>query len=186
MAFYVDKDLGQGTVTSKDYDLYCHYGECTAVTQLDSHIATYITAFNQDMCCAVLCCPSACESSCCCLSMHVSGLSCLVISHSCMSYLRGSGWSGWRGSEQTVRMHWLRETTGGRCLQDPSQHHGAFAAENQHHPRLLGRLCRRQGILAARGTYVMGLLGSSIVVYVFYSILFTVYCLSEREKEIWI
>jgi hypothetical protein len=32
----------------------------------------------------------------------------------------------------------------------------------------------------------MGLLGSSIVVYVFYSILFTVYCLSEREKEIWI
>lgn len=27
MAAYVDKDLGQGTVTSKDYDLYCHYGE---------------------------------------------------------------------------------------------------------------------------------------------------------------
>ena len=26
MAFYVDKDLGQGTVTGKDYDLYCHYG----------------------------------------------------------------------------------------------------------------------------------------------------------------
>ena len=27
MAFYVDKDLGQGTVTGKDYDLYCHYGK---------------------------------------------------------------------------------------------------------------------------------------------------------------
>ena len=26
MAFYVGKDLGQGTVTSKDYDLYCHFG----------------------------------------------------------------------------------------------------------------------------------------------------------------
>jgi farnesyl-diphosphate farnesyltransferase len=25
MALYVDKDLGQGTVTTKDYDLYCHY-----------------------------------------------------------------------------------------------------------------------------------------------------------------
>jgi farnesyl-diphosphate farnesyltransferase len=27
MAFYVGKDLGQGTVTVKDYDKYCHYGE---------------------------------------------------------------------------------------------------------------------------------------------------------------
>ena len=27
MAFYVDKDLGQGTVTCKDYDLYCHFGK---------------------------------------------------------------------------------------------------------------------------------------------------------------
>ena len=26
MAFYVGKDLGQGTVTAKDYDLYCHFG----------------------------------------------------------------------------------------------------------------------------------------------------------------
>ncbi|CAM9191606.1 unnamed protein product, partial [Ectocarpus fasciculatus] len=25
MAMYVEKDLGQGTVTTKDYDLYCHY-----------------------------------------------------------------------------------------------------------------------------------------------------------------
>ena len=28
MAFYVGKDLGQGTVTAKDYDLYCHFGTC--------------------------------------------------------------------------------------------------------------------------------------------------------------
>ena len=27
MASYVGKDLGQGTVTTKDYNLYCHYGK---------------------------------------------------------------------------------------------------------------------------------------------------------------
>jgi hypothetical protein len=34
MAFYVGKDLGQGTVTSKDYDLYCHFGTCSYINFL--------------------------------------------------------------------------------------------------------------------------------------------------------
>ena len=46
MAFYVDKDLGQGTVTSKDYDLYCHYGECSAATPL-SLIPTHTAERSQ-------------------------------------------------------------------------------------------------------------------------------------------
>ena len=38
MAFYVDKDLGQGTVTCKDYDLYCHFGKYVTHHVLYLHI----------------------------------------------------------------------------------------------------------------------------------------------------
>ena len=44
MAFYVDKDLGQGTVTCKDYDLYCHFGKY--VTLRTTHLHTKYKAVS--------------------------------------------------------------------------------------------------------------------------------------------
>lgn len=46
MAFYVGKDLGQGTVTSKDYDLYCHFGTCTYTLSLRTSDATATARSN--------------------------------------------------------------------------------------------------------------------------------------------
>ena len=72
MAFYVDKDLGQGTVTGKDYDLYCHYGK--------NHVVL-----------CVIVCLCFCHGVCVCISecvCFVSEFSFLVLVRMCCHYHR--------------------------------------------------------------------------------------------------